>query len=160
MRGRKPHPTALKLLRNNPGRRPLNTREPQHGALDPAVPSYLTDPVAVAEWQRIVGTLGQGHVTLVDRATLSAYCQKFAEWLEYEALKAAHPRVIKYPNGAPMPSPYISMANKALTLMLRAAVELGITPSSRARIVLADLTPADGLDAFSVFQRKRARAPG
>ncbi len=29
MRGRKPKPTALKLVSGNPGHRPLNTREPK-----------------------------------------------------------------------------------------------------------------------------------
>jgi P27 family predicted phage terminase small subunit len=161
MRGRKPDPTALKILKNNPGRRPLNTREPKHPGLDAAVPPQLTHPEAIAEWSRIVETLGRGHVTMVDRGTLIAYCAKWAQWLDLETEAAQHAYLLRAPKtGTPMQNPALQMANKLLMTWLRLAVELGITPSSRARIVLADLTPGDSLDAFSVFQRKRARHAG
>ena len=157
MRGRRPHPTAVKLLRNNPGRRPLNPAEPQHEPVDPAVPALLTDPVAIDEWQRIVGALGRGHVTLVDRGTLIGYCHFYGRWQQFELLAATHAPIIKTPSGRAVASPAIGMANKAFTQMLKAAVELGITPSSRARVVLAQQGGFVGepTDAFTAFQNKR-----
>ena len=157
MRGRRPKPTALKILTNNPGRRPLNDREPSHATIAPSVPAALrSDRGAAAEWRRVIGTLGKGHVTEVDRAILIAYCLKYAQWqrLELEARKV--PAVVTAPSGYPIMSPRQAAADRALGLMLRAAVELGITPSARARIVLAPYDrPENELDEFTAYQRRR-----
>lgn len=42
-RGRKPKPTAVKVLEGNPGKRSLNTREPQPEKKAPRCPSWLED---------------------------------------------------------------------------------------------------------------------
>ena len=42
-RGRKPKPTALKMLEGNPGGRPLNTKEPKPEKKAPRCPSWLED---------------------------------------------------------------------------------------------------------------------
>ena len=42
-RGRKPKPTALKMLEGNPGGRPLNTKEPRPEKKAPRCPSWLED---------------------------------------------------------------------------------------------------------------------
>jgi hypothetical protein len=76
MRGRKPKPTALKLVSGNPGRRPLNEHEPEHPSIDTACPDELRDRVARQEWDRIVPALAHGHVTTVDRAILIGYSVK------------------------------------------------------------------------------------
>ena len=53
MRGRKPTPTQVKILRGNPGRRPLNEGEPQPAPLAPSCPPELS-PTAKDEWNRII----------------------------------------------------------------------------------------------------------
>lgn len=136
MRGPKPQPTALKVLRGNPGKRPLNRREPQHAALPLEWPSDLVDPVARAEWDRVAAMLVErGQVTTVDRAVLMGYCVKYAQWSALEREAASHPFIVRSPSGYPLPNPALGMANKVFGLMLKAAAELGITPSSRARVV-------------------------
>jgi len=166
MRGRKPQPTTLKLLRNNPGRRPVNELEPTHDALDASIPAELLNAAvaagswqaaAVGEWQRVIGTLARGQVTTVDRAALLGYCVKFGQWWALETEAASHPFLVRAPSGYPIPNPALGMANKAFKLMLTAAIELGITPSSRSRIVLAPLEQNTGpvVDAFTAFQRRR-----
>ena len=40
-RGRKPKPTALKVLEGNPGKRPLNENEPKPERKAPECPSWL-----------------------------------------------------------------------------------------------------------------------
>ncbi len=40
-RGRKPKPTALKVLEGNPGKRPLNLNEPKPEKKAPKCPSWL-----------------------------------------------------------------------------------------------------------------------
>lgn len=134
MRGRKPTPTALRLLRNNPGKRRINDDEPEHGPLAIECPPELTGE-AQREWDRLTQKLvTRGQVTDVDRGTLLAYCSKYGQWSELEAEAKKHPFVVKAPSGYPIPNPVIGMANKAYALMLKAAAELGITPSSRSRV--------------------------
>lgn len=135
MRGRKPIPTVLKVLRGNPGQRKLNDHEPQHASLSTDDPPELTDPVALAEWRRVAPLLSDARqVLVVDRAVLVGYCQKFGQWLALEEEAAKHAFIIKAPSGYPIPNPALCMANTAFGLMLKAAAELGITPSSRSRV--------------------------
>jgi hypothetical protein len=54
--GRKPKPTALKLLTGNPGGRKLNANEAKPDLAQPTPPDFLNDHAKV-EWGRIVGTL-------------------------------------------------------------------------------------------------------
>lgn len=156
MRGRRPVPNALAMVNNNPGRRPLNTREPKHPPLDHACPDELTDPQARAEWDRLVAALTTtGHITRVDRSTLLAYCHKYGQWLELETAARTQPvliirRAVTTTNPAFLST--FNAAHRAFTAMMRAACELGITPSSRSRIVAT--TPTDDpADAFAAFQR-------
>lgn len=134
MRGRKPTPTNLRLLHNNPGKRPINRDEPQHEPIDTRCPDELTGEARV-EWDRIASKLSaRGQVSDVDRGALIAYCAKYGQWRELEVEAAKHPNVVKVPSGYPIPNPLIGMANKVYTLMQKAAAELGITPSSRSRV--------------------------
>ena len=133
----------------------MNLNEPKHPALDAAVPESLTrNALAAEEWTRIIATLSKGHVTTVDRSTLIGYCTQWARWQSLEAEAALHPNIIKAPSGYPIPNPLIGMANVAYKLMLKSAAELGITPSSRSRIVVAPKAD-EGTDEFSQFQRRR-----
>jgi len=158
MRGRKPQPNALKLLRGNPGRRPLNDREPQHAVVEGTCPiTELQDVLAQQEWQRVIASLTtSGHVTLVDRSTLLAYCVKYAQWMRLEMAAHDQPFIVDAPGGTTKPNPIYGMAHKAFQLLLRAAAELGITPSSRSRIISSGAQPA-APDAFTAFQKSRPR---
>lgn len=140
--GRKPQPTQLKLLRGNPGRRTINRAEPRPGALEPTVPKELRDRAARAEWTRLAPQLfPSGHVTTVDRGALIGYCLKYAQWLKLEKEAAKTPAILKTAKGYPIPNPALGMANKLFALVLKAAAELGITPSSRSRVA-ATAAPA------------------
>src|SRR6185312_2686519 len=48
MRGRKPKPSALKLLAGNPGKRALNKREPRPRREIPSPPAHLSDGARTA----------------------------------------------------------------------------------------------------------------
>ena len=142
VRGRKPQPTVLKMLRGNPGKRALNDAEPIHEPLEDACPDDLTDDVARAEWNRVAPMLiSRGQVTAVDRGTLMGYCLKFAQWKALEQEARNHPFIVRSPSGYPIPNPALGMANKVFSLMLKAAAELGITPSARSRVAAASVAP-------------------
>ena len=46
--------------------------------------------------------------------------------------------MVKSPNGYPMQSPYVAVANKQVDIMVRIAAEFGMTPGSRTRIRVGD----------------------
>jgi phage terminase small subunit len=46
---------------------------------------------------------------------------------------------VKLPNGYPVQSPYIAIANRQAEIMLRIAPEFGVTPASRSRIAAPSL---------------------
>ena len=136
MLGRKPQPTALKLICGNPGKRPLNEHEPQPEPAVPECPEHLSAE-AKREWERITAHLMRlGLLTEIDRAALAAYCQTYARWIEAEQHIAQLGLVVKAPRtGYPIQNPYLPIANKALEHMRNFLTEFGMTPASRSRII-------------------------
>lgn len=55
-RGRKPKPTALKILEGNPGKRPINENEPIPPKGTVKCPTWL-EPEAKKEWKRLAPSL-------------------------------------------------------------------------------------------------------
>lgn len=149
MAGRKPKPTALKQLNGNPGKRPLNRKEPKFSGT-PTCPKHL-DKAARAEWKRVSDELSAtGLLTTVDRAALAAYCAAWSRWVDAETNIQKFGTVIKSPkSGFPIQNPYVGIANTALDQMRKFAVEFGMTPSSRSRISVTD-GPTSG-DPFAEF---------
>ena len=134
MRGRKPKPTRLKVLAGNPGRRPINKREPQFGNQMPAPPAHL-DRLARQEWKRMCTLLESARILgEADRDALAAYCVVFTRWAQAERDIKKHGPVIKV-GGSIQLSPYLTVANRCLEQMLRFWAEFGLTPTSRTRII-------------------------
>jgi P27 family predicted phage terminase small subunit len=141
MRGRKPKPTQLKLVDGNPGKRPLNQREPKPVNSIPTCPAHL-NPSAKAEWKRLaqhMHTLRM--ITDLDRASLAAYCQAYGRWVEAERKLKETPMLLKLPSGIIQQSPWLAIANKQLELMHKYMSELGLSPVSRSRV---SVTPSIG----------------
>ena len=136
--GRPAKPTAVKRLTGNPGKRPLNEREPQPRRALPPCPRWLSK-AAKAEWRRMAGELyDAGVLTTVDRAALAGYCTAFARWQEAEVVVNAKGMVVKTVNGNLIQNPYLAIANRAMDDMRRFAVEFGMTPASRTRVVASE----------------------
>ena len=62
-RGRKPKPTAVKVLEGNPGKRSLNTGEPKPEKKAPRCPSWLEEE-AKKEWKRMAKQLSSSSASL------------------------------------------------------------------------------------------------
>jgi P27 family predicted phage terminase small subunit len=143
-RGRKPKPTALKVLEGNPGKRPLNDKEPQPEKKAPRCPSWL-EPEAKKEWKRMAKTLEAiGVLTQVDKAAFAGYCQAYARWKEAEEFLSKHGTIFKTPSGYIQQVPQVSIAQTYLKVMKDFCSEFGLTPASRTRIrVNTAETPTD-----------------
>jgi P27 family predicted phage terminase small subunit len=138
--GRRPQPTQLKLLRGNPGKRRVNPAEPTlprvAESFDQPPRELAGDAAARAEWKRIAPMLRLcGVVSQGERAALLALCQQWSRYLAAHrdvrrrgmVIKAGLPPV-------PLVNPYLAIADRALSHCQRLWVELGLTPSGRARI--------------------------
>ena len=84
-RGPMPKPNVLKLLANNPGKRPLNLADGVNPRVEiPAPPKHLGRE-AVKEWKRITPLLEElGLISGLDRAALGLYCQSVGRLSELE----------------------------------------------------------------------------
>jgi len=161
MRGRKPKPTAVKVLSGNPGKRPLNDREPSLVPHLPRCPHHLTAE-ARKEWHRVVRELYDvGVLTVADRAVLAAYCQCYARWVEAEGMIEAEGSIQTNPKGYMVKSPWVEIAHQSLTQMRAYMVELGMTPSSRSRVKAVDQKdkPTLAEQLFAAIEKTEPQEP-
>lgn len=137
--GRRPQPTALKVLRGNPGQRKLNDQEPIPVG-EAEKPTWLT-PAAAAVWDEIApGAIAMGVLTSVDVSAFGKLCE-----LEKTARMASDQ--MRAPGFAPFllsqdfdGAPKVSIhpavkLERETSLALRAYYErFGLEPSARTRI--------------------------
>ncbi|WP_147564934.1 phage terminase small subunit P27 family [Clostridium tyrobutyricum] len=133
-RGRKPKPTAIKVLEGNPGKRPLNQNEPKPEKKAPKCPAWL-EAEAKKEWRRMSKTLEAiGVLTQVDASAFAGYCQAYARWKEAEEFLSKHGTIFKTPSGYIQQVPQVSIAQTYLKIMKDFCSEFGLTPAARSRI--------------------------
>nr|PZN76198.1 MAG: phage terminase small subunit P27 family [Pseudomonadota bacterium] len=136
MKGRKPKPTHLKLVAGNPGKRALNRGEPvpEGDLTDP--PEWLT-PEQKESWRYAIDHAPSGLLKKLDRSALTVWV--VAEDLHRQATQAVAKfgLITKSPKqGEPIQNPYLPIVNRQAQIMLKAAAELGFTPSSRSRVTV------------------------
>ena len=147
--GRPRTPTQLKILRGNPGHRPLPENEPLPKEGIPQRPTWLASE-AKREWKRIVPELrAVGLLTLVDRAALAAYCQSWARWRAAEEAISEHGSTMEVgPTHYLQQRPEVSISQKERAIMKSFLTEFGLTPASRTRIQVAPKAPVDEFEQF------------
>jgi P27 family predicted phage terminase small subunit len=144
MRGRKPTPTKLRILRGNPSRRPLPTAEPTPAPTVGPPPEWL--PAAARdEWARLAPLLERiGVLTEADHHALILFCQTWIVWRQASAHIAKHGLIVKARSGRPIVSPHVGIAQKALDQLRGLVADFGMTPSSRSRVTaIPPAPPAD-----------------
>lgn len=140
--GRRPKPTALKILEGNRGRRPLNEAEPHPRPVAPNRPEWLCE-AAKAIWDETIAELAaMGTLASCDQGVIAGYCQSFGRWQQYEhAIDGNGPVMeIAFVTGSGeevkslKPSPFVKMAKDEKAAMRAFATLLGLDPSSRSRL--------------------------
>jgi P27 family predicted phage terminase small subunit len=128
MPGPPPTPTYLKLLRGNPGKRPIRPEpQPEQPPTPPEPPDFLS-AYARNEWRRVAPELHRlGLLTSLDAGVLSAYCQCYSRWRTTEEFLAAM-------DADARPKALVRIAAQAARDMVRYAQQFGMTPAARARI--------------------------
>lgn len=159
LRGQKPVPTHLKLVRGNPGRRPINKKEAKVEPAIPEPPPHLWEE-AKAEWRLQCDQLyAVGLLTKLDRSVFGAYCQSYAQWARAIDIltgmadrdPATRGMIIKTKNGNHIQNPLVGIANKAARDMVRYAEQIGLTPSARSRIDADEAGRAQAQDPAEAF---------
>lgn len=134
--GRKPTPTALRLLRGNPTKRAFNRFEPPTEPLQQmSAPAWLAGE-QLAKWHDVTRELADaGMLSTAYRDVITVYCVAWARWRTALQKLVEFGDLIKAPrSGLAIPSPYLGIANKAQHDMLQAQAEMGLTPTSRTRV--------------------------
>lgn len=167
MAGRRPKPTALRLVEGNPGKRAVNKREPKPKRHIPSCPSHLRDSGKVA-WGRLSVLLDRMAVlTEADSFALERLADCYTDILECRELikrdgrtySSVTTRTVSEEGEETTVQEIKSLlkANPAVA-MLRAAdaqfksylVEFGLTPAARTKVNANadDETPKDPLQEF------------
>ncbi len=98
-RGPHPEPTKLKVLKGNPGHRPLNEDEPQPLRAIPDCPSRLTEDERQI-WDQVARKLfDMGVLTEIDDLALSVFCEYFSEYRKLSDQVKKTGAFIKVKNG-------------------------------------------------------------
>lgn len=139
LRGRKPKPFLMKLHEGNRGKRKLLPGvEPQSR---PFEPPFQLDGFALQEWDRILGVAywlrESDSVAIADRCLCLQRC------LEAEEDIRQRGHVVLTRNGR-VQNPSIRIARSYRISIQRHDAELGLTASSRGRIVTAVGLPSSG----------------
>ena len=154
-RGRKPLPTALKILEGDrgKGRRPINKEEPTPPQENVKCPAWLM-PEAKKEWKRLAPSLiAMGILTEHDMEAFAGYCQAYARWREAEEFLSQHGTIFKTPSGYVQQVPQVSIAQQNLKIMQSFCSEFGLTPASRARLYVQNGDKADTDDPMESVLR-------
>jgi P27 family predicted phage terminase small subunit len=158
MPGPAPTPTALKKLKGNPSKTPLNPLEPKPKTGEPVMPRDLSKP-AKKEWKRLVKMLLKlGVLTVVDGDALAALCEAKTLWREalndvrkngivitVDAATRNGPVKIQKKN------PAIAVMESQAKLVKSLLESFGCTPSSRTRVSTNPNTDSfsEGLEEIS-----------
>lgn len=139
VRGRKPTPTHLRLIRGDKGKAASKSREPKPVGALRHCPEWFSIPQKAA-WAYAIEHAPAGLLRMLDRDALAVWVVAQDLWRQavqaQEKIDAgkALPLLTKTPNGMAQQSPYVGIISKQSQIMLKASAELGFTPSSRSRI--------------------------
>jgi P27 family predicted phage terminase small subunit len=147
LRGRPRKPTAIHLVKGNPGRRPLPKGEPKPEQGDPAKPPPVArDAVASAEWDRLVANTTLKHarvLTKQDGQMLEATARAYSE---YEAADVALREAggLTYESTTPSGGvivrsrPEVTIRADAWRRWVSGLTHFGLSPATRGKVQAID----------------------
>lgn len=152
-------PTALKILEGNRGRRPLPAREPVYELADIEPPADLSE-ASKREWERLAPMLQTQRVlTEADLAIFGHHCEAvghLAELREIERQAALDDarfmgKFLVNDAGQISQAPWFVAMRQWSAVLIKSAVELGLTPSSRTKVQSAPEPAEDKIDLAAKY---------
>lgn len=148
MRGRKPKPSYLRVLdgQASHGAKP-NPDEPKpEGKLDDLpVPDDLSQAQAKV-WRDALRNAPPGLLRKLDDGIFKQWVIHAERFSDAAQKVSKLGSMLKTKDGVPYQNPYLAVMNKQSALMMKAAAELGFTPSSRSRVKVDPKTKRPGGD--------------
>jgi P27 family predicted phage terminase small subunit len=149
--GRKPKPTALRVLQGNAGKRELNAKEPKPKAAPPPKPGHLTENASAA-WDRVAPELhAMGLLTVIDGLALELLVCAYDDWREAHVEVASEGATYETESQSGRmvrAHPQVAIRSDAWRRVKSILAEFGLTPSSRSRINVEKPAEVDPMDAF------------
>jgi P27 family predicted phage terminase small subunit len=136
MPGPPPEPARLRLLKGNPGKRPVRSPpEPARADERPEPPRHLQGYAREA-WLELAPELHRLNLlTTLDLGPFSVYCAAYATWRQAEeALAREGTLTIANAEGHQRVHPLVRISSQAMNDMLRFGAAFGLTPSGRLRL--------------------------
>ncbi len=140
-RGPAPTPTDLKIVRGNPGHRPINKDEPKPEKTRPEMPSLIEgDEAAKRHYNDMVTLTENMHVlTVADGAALGKVAWLEARFNEMAAGVAASGLLVKNKStGMVHINPLLKQMKEFLPDLWKAYREFGFTPAARVNLKTTD----------------------
>lgn len=143
MRGRKPTPTHLRIVKGNPGKRAINTHEPKPRRERPSPPAHMSDK-GKETWGYVSGLLDRmGILTEVDAVALELLCEAYADYLQacadLTAFGSNYYETVNQTGGVMHRAhPAVAVKQDADRRIRGWIAEFGMSPGSRSRVKASD----------------------
>lgn len=135
--GRKPKPEQLKVIQGTFRKDRANPHEPEaKGNLITAPEHFSSDQKAI--WDYAVSHAPSGVLRNIDLSILEIWVTAYVLYREALQRLGTSGQVITTKTGYPITNPFMVNMNKQAGIMIKTAAEMGFTPSSRSRIVVAE----------------------
>ena len=134
---------AKGAYKNDPGRK--NPAEPQPTLHAPPRPAVLDgDDIAISKWFHLCEMLEElGVAAVTDGDLMTAYCRSWSEWVRaFKAVDEEGSVVSGRRN------PKCVVGEKALAVVMKLIPELGLSPSSRSRLIARPMDDDDPIKKF------------
>lgn len=133
MAGRKKKPVELKMIEGTyrKDRDKLNAPKVTGDLVSP--PNYFSEE-QTGVWKYAIENAPKGLLKKLDISILEIWVTAYVTYRESYAKVQEMGQVMTSPSGYPIVNPYLSNMNKQATIMMKAASELGFTPTSRSKV--------------------------
>lgn len=134
--GRRPKPTAKKLLAGNPGKRALNQAEPDFElVLNIDCPDWMGDNGRML-WEAVAPQLCKERIlAATDIQNLEVYCSAYDQFRMAQADIAKNGVTVSGAMGGVIKNPAATALKEATAMMASYGGMLGLDPSSRQRMM-------------------------
>ncbi|THJ30951.1 phage terminase small subunit P27 family [Lampropedia aestuarii] len=134
--GRRPKPTAKKLLAGNPGKRAINQDEPDFGLVQSIDCPFWMGDHGRELWETVCPLLCREKVLeATDVQNLEVYCNAYDQFrIAQEEVKNNGVTVLGA-SGSPIKNPAVTAVKEAVAMMATYGGMLGLDPASRQRII-------------------------
>lgn len=133
MTGGKPKPSYMRVLEGNASKRPLNKDEPKPRTPLADPPDSLSDRQKEI-WRNALTHAPPDLLKGLDESVFKVWVVAYDYHDQANVMVQKHGVFMKTKNGTPIQCPWIAVVNRQALVMMRAAAEMGFTPSARSRV--------------------------